>query len=646
MPKQDNNSQVLFLHWAGADWHLVQNLLENGKLPNLKTIVEQGVIGKLIGTNPKVSPMLTTSLCTGYYGDEHGILSYAKAANNHIGLRPVASLDLTASPLWQLVNESGKKAMAVGWPASHPTTHFDGVVISDQFSRACGETFDDWPLNEASVSDSSLHEVMRELRLHPSEISAEQILSFIPNAANIDQETDERLPKLVAALARVSSIHGAATWLTEYRDWDLLMVHFDFIEVITDAFLQYCEPRMPHVSELDSDVYSHVLDGAYQFMDLLLGRYLALISNDTNVFITSNHGYLTGEQRLIPKKQSKVSDFSRHFGEYGMITASGPRVKQDELLFGASILDVAPTLLTLLNLPVDECMPGNVLANMFNDEPDVNLITRKEIAKSHQDAIEEQNLTQISEWIALGYLPSPSSEQKAFPEVMAEFVEIREKSNLAKVKVARKKYEAALVIIDEILNLEPENMEVRFVEFRCNFELKRLDACLDVLQELFDSGVDNAELQLWHGQLNFELGKLEETVCCLEKAKNMEPNNWRTLERIGSLYLQMDKLELAQETFERAVELNPEFAFAYHGLGKTLIEQSKFEEAAHALMRSIGIFYQQPDVHLRLGVALAGCGKLQQAEQALQNALAIEPNFKQAEETLTRVQQAIAYKML
>ncbi|MFT6897362.1 MAG: hypothetical protein ACJA13_001768, partial [Paraglaciecola sp.] len=429
--------QVLMLHWAGADWQLIQPLLDGGKLPNLNSIVEQGMMGKLMSLTPSVAPLLTMSLATGQYGDRHNILAYAQCEDNDMGIRPINSTDIKSSPLWQQVNDAGKKALAVGWPASQPATVFDGVVVSDDFAKAKGNSFDDWPLKSHCVSDVSLLETMADLRLHPSEISVEQILSFIPDGANIDQETDERLPLLVAALSRVTCIHGAATWLAEQNDWDLLMVHFDFLESICNSFLQYCAPRMSHVSEQDCKLYGEVVAGAYQFMDLLLGRYMALIGDNTVIMLASNHGYLAGELRVSPKPQQNISDHGRHFREFGLFACSGPGIHPDQLVFGATLLDVAPTVLAILGLPVNSAMPGVVLDKLFDypislehqPYPDFDGNARAPVERAAYP-----ELSIIHEWIALGYLPTPSCESTLDPELMAENVEIRRLNNLAKVK--------------------------------------------------------------------------------------------------------------------------------------------------------------------------------------------------------------------
>ena len=59
--------------------------------------------------------------------------------------------------------------------------------------------------------------------------------------------------------------------------------------------------------------------------------------------------------------------------DFGILAISGPGIKKDEVLHGASLLDVAPTILTLYGLPVGEDMDGKVLSQAFVETPNVDI---------------------------------------------------------------------------------------------------------------------------------------------------------------------------------------------------------------------------------------------------------------------------------
>ena len=53
---------------------------------------------------------------------------------------------------------------------------------------------------------------------------------------------------------------------------------------------------------------------------------------------------------------------------------AGPCVRQDERIYGASLIDIAPTVLTLFDLPIGEDMDGRPLLEAFEETPEVKRI--------------------------------------------------------------------------------------------------------------------------------------------------------------------------------------------------------------------------------------------------------------------------------
>ena len=65
---------------------------------------------------------------------------------------------------------------------------------------------------------------------------------------------------------------------------------------------------------------------------------------------------------------SSVYRYSGMHRDYGMLIMNGPGVRQGTSVEGASIQDIAPTVLHTMGLPVPVDMDGQVLANAFEDE--------------------------------------------------------------------------------------------------------------------------------------------------------------------------------------------------------------------------------------------------------------------------------------
>ncbi|MGH8164604.1 MAG: alkaline phosphatase family protein, partial [Rhodanobacteraceae bacterium] len=83
--------KLLLVGWDAADWQLIHPLLDAGRMPHLKRLVETGVIGNLMSLQPMLSPLLWTTIATGKRAYQHGVHGFVEATPDGTALRPSAS---------------------------------------------------------------------------------------------------------------------------------------------------------------------------------------------------------------------------------------------------------------------------------------------------------------------------------------------------------------------------------------------------------------------------------------------------------------------------------------------------------------------------------------------------------------------------
>lgn len=139
--------------------------------------------------------------------------------------------------------------------------------------------------------------------------------------------------------------------------------------LFTHGFMNFHPPQLPGVSDANFRLYSPVLTSAYRLHDAFLGRLLALAGPDTSVVLLSNHGFHSDHLRPlnIPRADPVAPAYQHR--PHGILVLAGPGVGKDVTLHGAGVLDVTPTVLTMLRLPVGRDMPGRVLAEAFRETP-------------------------------------------------------------------------------------------------------------------------------------------------------------------------------------------------------------------------------------------------------------------------------------
>src|SRR5437763_7139576 len=95
----------------GADWELISELADDGRVPNLKALAQGGTTASVQSIQPMVSPMLWTTVATGLPPDRHGVLDYVDPSL-HI---PVNAYSRRAPALWEIADSFGRSALVSNW---------------------------------------------------------------------------------------------------------------------------------------------------------------------------------------------------------------------------------------------------------------------------------------------------------------------------------------------------------------------------------------------------------------------------------------------------------------------------------------------------------------------------------------------------
>ena len=484
--------KLLLVGWDAADWQFALPLLEAGGLPALASLVERGVMGKIATLQPPLSPMLWTSIATGKLADKHGILGFLEPdpTDSIVGVRPVSSASRRVRALWNILDENGLAAHVVGWYASHPAEPGRGVTVSNRLF----EPVDPLPGNATatppagSVFPPELLAPLASLRTPPSAIEDSQLREFLPKLDRIDRSADHRPELLVRQLARAASVQSVATAILQNEPWDFLGVYFDGIDVLGHYFMPYHPPRMPGVSERDHLLYGGLMTRVYQLHDMMLARLLHLAGPDATVLVVSDHGFHSGIQRpAITGTESPVALDAAWHRSLGLFCAAGPGLKHDERVYGASILDVAPTVLTLFGLPVGEDMDGRVMADAFEQpphiqriptwEPDTNSPPLDDIAvEPPGDAA--ANRAAIQQLVDLGYLDPLSSNA----ERNIEEAEREARFSLALVYASTRRSGLALPLLETLHAELPDDGRVTLQLAQCLYDQGRAAHCAALLR--------------------------------------------------------------------------------------------------------------------------------------------------------------------
>ncbi len=122
--------KVFILGLDGATFDLIDPFIKEGELPNLASIIQEGVRAKLNSTILSHSPPAWTSFATGKNPGKHGILGFTKMSSDSYELKLVYGSHNKAKTLWETLSEKGKKVIVMNIPMTYPPKPVNGLLVS------------------------------------------------------------------------------------------------------------------------------------------------------------------------------------------------------------------------------------------------------------------------------------------------------------------------------------------------------------------------------------------------------------------------------------------------------------------------------------------------------------------------------------
>jgi predicted AlkP superfamily phosphohydrolase/phosphomutase len=231
--------KALVIGIDGVPCTLIRTLVENGTMPNLNRILNQGFkLHSMAASLPEISSVSWTSFMTGVNPAEHGIFGFTHLQPASYKLYFPNSKDIKAPLFWQTLSKIGKlkKSLVLNVPSTYPAFPIDGLLVS-------GFVAIDF---EKAVYPSSYVPVLR---------SMDYIIDVEAEKARKDKKA------LYEDILRSLSIRGKAFLELFGREpWDLSILcitetdrlhHFFFDEAETHSF----EKVYRMIDQIISDLY-------------------------------------------------------------------------------------------------------------------------------------------------------------------------------------------------------------------------------------------------------------------------------------------------------------------------------------------------------------------------------------------------------
>ena len=406
--------KVLLVGLDGADWSLIEPMMERGERPNLASLSQRGVRARLRSIQPIISPVIWTTIATGYGPDDHGVIDFTVPDPETGDPIVITSQHRMAKAFWDILTENGKSVDVVGWWASWPAEEVTGRIVSD---RVLSHAF----YAESDVQDGltyppELYQSLKPSFRSPEDVSFAEAERFMRidraawEAADVHDFNDP-IGHFRHIYATLENAGAAARRLLEQPS-DVVAAYFEATDTAGHMYMRYAPPEYPYSTDQEREQFGGTVEAFYRAADDQLGQMLAMVGPETYVMVVSDHGFLTGSGRPLENRANLDYRTAALWHRLdGVLLLAGPGIRAGEVLESVSVFDVLPTLLYLMDLPVAEDFRGTVLSGAFETVPRPRTVPtyrdrpwsdarRDALADAHQDVDEER----IEKLRSLGYI--------------------------------------------------------------------------------------------------------------------------------------------------------------------------------------------------------------------------------------------------
>ena len=362
----------------GAAMRLIRQRVAAGQLPNFANLLDRGAAIDLATLKPTQAETVWAAAATGKYPPKNGVRSRIQRVEpddvNPVDLLPdycyaqalveqrfvreedfTASASLRARPVWSIIADYGLPSGIANWPLTYPAKAEYGFVISDQLDE--GESY---PLRLAqAAAPTTASAIARETFDSWRALRWQEVIP--PLTVN------EPEPPGIQRARWDHAFSVAASDLELEFPVRLTAVRYEGLDVFGHAGLREAEPEL--FGQIGrGDRHRSLLDRYYAFVDAEVGREAAALAPGDLLLVVSGFGM--DRETLLKQLVARARGESQRPGSHdrapdGFLMAYGTNVAAHSSLPRGAIVDLAPTVLYYLGLPIGRDMDGFARADLF-----------------------------------------------------------------------------------------------------------------------------------------------------------------------------------------------------------------------------------------------------------------------------------------
>lgn len=262
--------KVFVIGLDGATFDLILPWMQEGKLPELSRLVEEGTSGSLLSTYPPLTGPAWSSFMTGKTPAQHGVLEFFRRQEGTYRQILNNRYDIDGKSLWKYISDGEKSVGVMGVPLTYPPEPVNGFMITGLLTPPGRRDFT-YPADLLEEVESQLGEY--HLRLDEK---------YRPN---------NPYPFIKELYENLENNSQAALYLLTHKKWDFFMVHFYGTDRVQHEFWHMLDPNHPDHNPKEIKRLGNVVEDFFIKVDAEVGKMLKLLDDETIIIVMSDHGF-------------------------------------------------------------------------------------------------------------------------------------------------------------------------------------------------------------------------------------------------------------------------------------------------------------------------------------------------------------------
>ena len=377
MTRNERSARVIVIAIDAGSLDLITSATAEGRLPNFGRILDAGAVRHLATLHPTSPEAVWAAVATGKLPQKNGVRSagiYQIAGGGgslqllpdycfahgleRFGFlveQPHTSATFRTRTLWSILSTDGFSVGVVGWPLTQPAPVVRGYIVSDNYHRVA--------LTPSGIDDPSA--------VYPPELQADALAAM--ESAIADSSPVGTASLGIAdheAPARTDRIYDRiAMTMAHAKPAQVTLTRYQSLDPIGHSFLRYAIPsEFGDVTDDERRRLGPVLERHYAIIDEVIGRAMASLGPDDLLLAVSGYGMqpLGFGKRLVERFIGDPEVSGTHeAAPDGFLMAYGASVAKGRQQARASVVDVVPTILYFLGLPIGRDMDGYARTDLF-----------------------------------------------------------------------------------------------------------------------------------------------------------------------------------------------------------------------------------------------------------------------------------------